>query len=365
MRELKAYGVRLWQKIYLNDSWISLFVAVLIIGLVLFIGWDNNKLIPPFPKARFHYQSSSPLSFMSNWDGPNYLWIARHGYTSSFYASFFPLYPLLIKAFYFIFRSYLYAGLILSWVFFAGAIFYFIKILRHLGILAIKQSGLSAASFLVLFPTAVFFVATYTESLFALIALAAVYLTLKKRYWLLPPLMTLIDLTHITGILVVGLITLMLWEQHAKLRQLLSVIGGGLVGLVVFMVYLKVRFNSYLAFVNSQNHVHGWFTHSYLNLIAKLSVLNLVLIVLIILAAFYYWKNRRSFSIYCLLFLLIPIAGRQYGGFNRYVLMAFPVQFMLYEYLNRKKNALPYALVIMAIVWTYTVLQYAAGYIGS
>ncbi len=348
-----------------HDGWLSLFIALCVIGFTLLIGWDNNRLIPPFPIARFHYRSSSPLNFMSNWDGPNYIAIAKHGYMSLFYASFFPLYPLLIKSVSYVLRSYLYSALLISWSCLVGAIYFFIKVLRNLGSLKEKASGLKPAMFLILFPTAVFLTATYTESLFAFITLLAVYLVLKKNYLWVPILMFLISITHITGVFVVVLIAMMLWEQRARIRFIIYELAGGFIGLVVFMAYLKGRFSNAYAFFNSQTKVHGWMLHNYMNLVNKVSLLNILLIVLIVAAAVYYWRRKRSFAIYSLFFLLIPLAGRQYGGFNRYVLMAFPIQFMLFEYFERKKLAYPYVLALMAVIWTYTVLQYAAGYIGS
>ena len=365
MKDIKVKIIKACEFIYKDDVWLSVLIAFTVIGIALFIGWDNNKLIPVFPNPHYHYLSSNPLSFISNWDGPNYLKIARHGYTNYFYTSFFPLYPLLIKAFSYLFNSYLLSALFISWSCFIGAVYFFIKNLRTMGILDENTNGLKPAMFLVLFPTAVFFVATYTESLFAFISLLAIYLTLRKKYLWLPLLMLLVALCHITGVFVVLLIALMLLEQKAKIRYMIMELSGGVLGLLGFMAYLKYRFNNPFAFFSSQTHLHGWFLHSYLSLITKASLLNLVFVVLIILAAIYYWNKKRGFAIYSLLFLLIPIAGKQFGGFNRYVLMAFPIQFMLYEYFKNKKAAYPYVLALMAIVWTYTVLQYAAGYIGS
>ena len=365
IKKIGSRFTRYWELISQNDIWLSLAIASIFIVGALLIGWDNNQTMFVFPVAHYHYLSSNPLSYISNWDGPNYLWIAKHGYTNYFYASFFPLYPLLIRAFTYIFSSYLISALFISWLCFIGSIFFFIKILRTLGSLKVKDNGLSAAMFLVLFPTGVFLIATYTEALFALITLTAMYLTLKNKYSWLPILMLLVTLCHMTGVFVVALIALMLWEQKAKIRYILIEMAGGAIGVFAFMAYLKYRFNNVFAFISSQTHIHGWLSHNYFSLVAQTSIMNLVFIVLILTTTAYYWKKKKSFAIYPLLFLLIPLGGMQYGGFNRYVLMAFPVQFMLFEYFKQRKSAYPYALAAMAVIWTYTVLQYAGGYIGS
>ena len=345
----------MWAYISKRDALLSLCLAIIVIGIVLLIGWDNNKLIPPFPIARYHYHSSNPLKFLSNWDGPNYLHIAIHGYTSKFYASYFPLYPLLIKGLSYIIRSYLMSALLIAWAAFYGTIYFFIKVLRSIGGISSNENGLKAASILVLFPTAVFFVATYTEPLLGVLTLLSMYLVIKRKCLWLPLLMMLATLTHITGVFVVVLICLLLYEQKAKITQWLATMTGGLLGLLAFMAYLKYRFNSYYTFIYSQTHVHGWLSHGYLNLIDKVTLLNIVMIGLIIATAIYYWRqNRKSFAVYALLFLLIPIAGKQYGGFNRYVLMAFPIDFMLVDFFKKNRSAYPYVLALMAVFWTYT-----------
>jgi hypothetical protein len=83
------------------------------------------------------------------------------------------------------------------------------------------------------------------------------------------------------------------------------------------------------------------------------------------LAVIYWWNRKRSFSIYSGLFLLIPFAGGQFGGFARYCLMVFPVQFMLYDYLKDKRVLYPLVIAGFAVGWTYFLLQYAGGYIGG
>jgi hypothetical protein len=57
--------------------------------------------------------------------------------------------------------------------------------------------------------------------------------------------------------------------------------------------------------------------------------------------------------------------GNQFGGFNRYVLVAFPLQFMAYDYLKDKYMIYSLALGGMGIIWAYFTLQYAGGYIGG
>jgi hypothetical protein len=81
----------------------------------------------------------------------------------------------------------------------------------------------------------------------------------------------------------------------------------------------------------------------------------------------YWWKRRKSFAVYSGLYLLIPLVGGQFGGYPRYTLMVFPLQFMLFDYFRDKKFALmpSVVLIFFAIGWAYILLQFAAGYVVS
>jgi hypothetical protein len=351
-----------------HDFLLALVIVTAIVLTALICGWSNNHLIPIYPKAHYHYtqEPHNPLSFMSDWDGPDYLSIAAHGYHNLFQANFFPLYPLAIYLVDLIIRSRLLSALLISWFSLVGAVYFFIKTLKHLGVVSTQKESLQSAFFLLLFPTGIFLIATYTESLFALLSLASIYFSMQRRFFLASILLLLCSACHITGIFTVICCALILYEKREKLRNILFTAFTGCLGLVAYMVYLHVRLGNALAFLKAQKQIHGWFKNGYLGLITNADLLNIVLVILLVTAAVYYFRRGlKSFAIYCLLFLAIPLIGRQYGGFNRYVLMAFPVQFMLYNFFRSRQQLYPYILLLMGIVWTYFTLQYSGGYIGS
>jgi hypothetical protein len=348
-----------------HDMLLALLLAASVIGAGTWLGWYNNKIIPAYANAHFHYLSSNPLSFLSNWDGPDYIAIAQHGYTALMSTSLFPLYPLLVRALYYVVRSYLISALLISWVSFTGAIYFYAKILKQLGLVKAGSSSISALAPFVLFPTAIFFIATYTESLFAFFALASIYYALNRHYVLAGILLLLATMTHVTGLFLVVLDAMILWEEKVPIKRIAITILTGMVGLAIFMTYLYIRYHDALAFVKAQKQGHGWLGADYLRLITSTDVFNILFCILLIAAGVYYWNKRRSLAVYALLFLLIPILGAQWGGFNRYVLMAFPIPLMLYEALKDKRQLYTFILIVSSILWTYTLLQYAAGYIGS
>jgi hypothetical protein len=354
------------RRVFTKDIWLSVTVAVGLIALGLFLGWANNKTIFIAPHDGFHYvvEPHNPLSYFASWDAPDYLSIARHGYTSAFWINWFPLYPLAIHALDYAIPSPLISAFLISWASLVGAIYFYIKIVRRLFKIIDALEPLRAVVFFVLFPTGVFLLAPFTESLYAFLALGAVYYALQKRYLAAGLLSLLCTATHVTGMAVVILVALILLEEKVQLSRVLVAAALGSLGLVSYMVYLAGAYHDPLGFLTAQKDYHEWTHHGYLNLITSISMMNLILIVLLVASGIYWWKRRRSFAIYSLLYLAIPLFGRQYGGFDRYVLMVFPIQFMFYAVYRERRLYQP-IIILFAIAWTYYLLQYSAGYIGS
>jgi len=256
------------------------------------------------------------------------------------------------------------SALLLSWFCFAGAIYFYLKIIKLIFNVTDNEEALRGLLFFILFPAAVFFLATYTEALFAFLALGAIYFALRRNYLAAVAFLLPTTATHLTGILVWILVILILLEQKVHISKVIWTAVIGSLGLVSYMIFLQIHFHDFLAFITSQKH-HGWLQHSYLDILTQAQFFNIVFMLLLVLAAIYWWHRRKSFSVYSLLFLLIPIVGRQYGGFNRYVLMAFPIPLMLYGYLRRKPVGYSLVVALSAIVWAYFLFQYAGGYIGG
>lgn len=364
-KTIDAWGYASKRFIKRHDLALAVCIAIIVICFGSWLGWRNNKIIPGYPFPHFRYNSTDPLRFLANWDGPDYITIAKHGYQRIFDASFFPLYPLLIRLVHYVLPSYLLSALLISWGSFIGVLYFYAKILRHLGIVKTTTNLFYALLLLVLFPTGVFFIATYTESLFAFLALASIYAALKHRPLLCGVLLFFAAITHITGLPLIILDALILWEERLPIVQIASVAGAGVVSIAAYMAYMYSAFRDPLAFVTSQKKIHSWLGHNYYEMLKTTDALNIVFSLLLIASAWYYWNRRRSFSVYSILFLLIPAVGAQWGGFNRYVLAAFPIPIMLYEILKNRRQAYTAVLIVFSILWTLTLLQYAAGYIGS
>ena len=123
------------------------------------------------------------LEMWARWDSGFYLEIAKYGYTynptEQTSAAFFPLYPLLIKLLSFMTTDPVLAGFIVS-----NTCFYIALIILYK--LTLMDFSKVVANrtliYLALFPTSFFFSAVYTESIFLMLILLAVYAGRKQRW---------------------------------------------------------------------------------------------------------------------------------------------------------------------------------------
>lgn len=349
-----------------HDLLLVLCIGVIIICVGSYLGQENNNIVPVSTAVLAHYtaEPNNPLRFLSNWDGPNYIQISQHGYTSTNQTNFFPLYPMIIHLVHAVVDSPLTSAIIVSWASCIGAVYYYLKVIKFLFHIENNVEALKGVLLFILFPSGVFLLATYTESLFAFLALGALYYALKKMYLPAAFFTFLATLTHFNGIFLLVLIVMVLYEQKETVRHIVITAGIGSLGLLCYMDYLFVKYQNPFAFVSAQR-AHGWLQHNYSTLLSELDIVNLLLIVLILIAAYYWWSRRKSFSVYALLYLCIPIFGGQIGGFDRYALMAFPIQFMLFD--RYRDRLLSYAMIlsVSTILWTHYVFLYSGGYIGG
>lgn len=167
---------------------------------------------------------SAPFSAFGNllvgpsarWDSVWYLRIAEHGYgdaRSHAQAAFYPLYPELMRGVGAVVGSPLLAGILVSLACFLAAL-----VLLHR--LAALELGPRAARGTVLlvafFPTAFFFSAVYTESLFLLVSVGAFLAARSGRWALAGALGGLAALTRNSGVLLlVPLVVLFLYGPRS------------------------------------------------------------------------------------------------------------------------------------------------------
>ena len=151
---------------------------------VLFVGFLAVILIgfPPEASNRWKIYSNDFLDLPARWDTGWYLSIATEGY--QYYRSaapdfqqniaFFPAFPMSMRYLSVLLgRQPLWAGVGISIVSFYLALTYFLRLSRDL--LKDEEKAVTAVTLLAAYPFAVFFSAAYTEGLFLLTLMGAVY----------------------------------------------------------------------------------------------------------------------------------------------------------------------------------------------
>jgi hypothetical protein len=355
---------RLASYILSHEYLLALTISIIYIFIGLSIGVEGSQhlALNHAPHAHYNLDKSNKLVFLANWDGADYLKIANHGYFTSFLTGWFPVYPIMIKAIDWIIGSYLFSGLLISWLCLSGAVYYFIKIIKLKLNISSNLEAAKAVLLFLLYPTGFYLICVYTESLFALLSLATIYYALKRRYLLVGLLTMTASATHFNGVFLIAFAALILFEQKLKLRNIAISLLIGSLGLIAYMIFLFSKYAKPLAFFSAQKQ-HGWLHHGLFASLGSIGIFNLMLFLLVLASAVYWWKSRRSFSFYSLLYLLIPLVGGQFDGFPRYSLMVFPVTFMIYWIVRKRSYAYLVTLSLSSIVWAYLLIKFSAGYI--
>lgn len=366
LNNVKSFLLKTCNLIIKNEFLLAFLVGFIIISVGVFLGWENNKVVPTNPDTKAHYtkELDNHLSFLSNWDGPIYLRIANQGYRSVNDTAFFPLYPTIINLLTKVVKQPLYEALVASWVSLIGAIYFYIKIFKKLYKSIDNIEALRGVYYFLLFPASVVLIATYTESLFAFLSLGAIYFVLKKRYLTSALFAMFATATHINGVFVLALVIMIALEQRAKITSIVKTAVIGSLGLLSYMIYLFYRFSDPFEFINGQK-TNGWLHSDYIHrLINSFNVFDVGFLVLLVLTILYWWGRKKSFAIYSFLYLCIPLIGGQFTGFGRYIIMVFPLHLMLYDRIRNNKFAYSLSIALFAIFWSYFLLQFSGGYTG-
>lgn len=296
------------------------------------------------------------------WDGGFFQDIAKTGYheppNSAFggklvRTAFFPLYPFLIRHLGNTFDDYQLAQRLISIVSIFLAVVFFYKLLR---LDEDEDVSIKAITYFLLFPASFFFIAGYSEALFLLLLISSFYFARKSNWFLACALGGLATMTRFVGIL---LVIPVLYEYLVQIKFNFSKIKLDILslllipfGLGIYMWYLAKTFHDPLLFIHIEN---SWDKKLTLNIFAtfvkqfgyllKFNLYDSQYIQTIgeCLSAFFfslftivaYFKLRRSYFVYALAYMLLILLMGNFGSFNRFILLVFPV-FIVWAKLIKK-----------------------------
>lgn len=351
------------------------FVAYLSVPLI------QDSTVPPY-----HIRPDNILLDVlgSRWDTGFYLSIATEGYTHTGVelpsTAFFPLLPLFIRLVSTFTGDPLTAGVLVS----NSALLLAMVLLYRLVWLEDTEAAASRAVwYMLIFPASLFGSAIYSESLFLLGAIGALYLA-RKGYWESAGLFgVLTALTRLMGILVMPLL-LLEWLQQRRTRPpeerpaTWTVLAGLAVplGTLAYMLYLNSAFGEPLAFMQAsaawgrtpqsplvtllelvQRPAEGWLRGLQAgaiqvdNWIDLLFVLAFTAMGVVLLA-----RRRWPEGVFVLLGALLPFSSGLLMSQRRYMWVLFPAFILLAQWGERPWVDRVINLIFIILLGVFTVM---------
>lgn len=269
--------------------------------------------------------------FDTNW----YLKIAQSGYSESDGSTvFFPLYPAFLKFFGFLLGDNLLAGLLVSNAAILGALVLLYKLaVEYFDEKVVRRSMV----YLLLFPTSFFFFAGYTESIFLLMALAAMLAAQRKRWAWAAVFGSLVALTRLQGVLMIIPLFYMWWQQAGKRVWTQAMLLG-------FIPLSSLGFLFYTRLSLMGSYQNAWGTslvEPWMNIWANIArlisgrgslidLLNLLVTLLFGILCVVAWRKiPRAWFLYSAVMLLVPLfnmnSTEPLVSMSRHVLLLFPL----------------------------------------
>jgi hypothetical protein len=293
-------------------------------------------------RAGTHVQESTHqmLAVWGRWDAVHYLDIATQGYQGTDMA-FFPLFPLLIRIVGRLVGNHLIAGILISNASFFFGLLFLYKLLEHEYDRPVARRAIFYIS---IFPSAFFFSAVYTESLFFMLTVASFYYMRAHRWWLAGIIGFFAAMTRVEGVL---LAVPFLIEWYAQYKPKLAtgfraLLAGALIplGLMVYMTYLWVLRADPLYFSHVQVNWNRHFAPpwvSIINAFEKIAhatqgqtvanqVFEITFTALMLGVLVGGWRRLRpSYIAYMALSILIPMSTSSLMSMPRFALVLFPM----------------------------------------
>lgn len=321
------------------------------------------------------------IHMFNRWDSSNYIEIARNWYPDTgenrILIVFLPLYPLLIRLLTFDFSyANLVALIISNTASLIGAIYLYKLVKLDYG----DDDAFRSVLYFSIFPTAYFFCAIYTESLFLLFVISSFYYTRKSKWMFAGILGMLASLTRIFGIVLFpALLIEYLNQKKWKLGEIKSDVMSLFiipVGSGIYLLLNYVVFNDFLAFIHIQKEnwfqsfsnpvktmINSYGTISWATFPDVITIgyaqigFSLLGIAVIVWSVF---NLRPSYTIYSFITWFIATSTSFAISIPRYVLMIFPV-FIFFSIMGRKELANYLIFLFCSILLTIFTIWFSMG----
>jgi Mannosyltransferase (PIG-V) len=236
--------------------WIAL--SRIVAGVVV-----GHAAVVLFPQSVLHTRlgtlsNGAWLEVFDRWDARYYLTIATHGYPAHApgVRAFFPGYPLVVQVVHVLTGGLLtfpQAACLVSMTAFiaAAGLLYRLVASRFTA-----RTALISTLLFCWFPTSVFFLAPYSEALFALEILVVATLVDKGRWWWAALVAGYASATSPESVALTGALVVAALVAHRSLRRTVGYALVGSFGAVAYVAFLGLRFGKPLAFADALPGFH-------------------------------------------------------------------------------------------------------------
>lgn len=386
-----------WQKWatafkHIFPVYLAIHLALFVISCLAFLFVTKDFSGQTWPVATLWKQ-------WQHWDSNFYLEIVTKGYRTLQHMAFFPLYPLLIRGLSFITHNPLISGLLISN---AAELVMFVVLYRLVEEEFDGNRAFYTVLYFAIFPTAFFFSAVYTESLFLCLSTLTLYQIRRGRWGYAALCAGLASFTRPDGMFLLVPFCYeyfyRLWQsQQFSWKEILGLVKkirwdilfglGFLGGVALVVAYGLYRYHDPLAFVHAHKYwsramrVPGWgiletmwviLHHGLLNFLSMRSSIDLgtdlFMLVMIVLCFVGPWKLPKDmwgYALYALTlylyFQLFPVAN-QYPleSMSRFVLEIFPAFILLSGLSKYRSFSLSYCMVAGSLFF-FLLTQFLTG----
>jgi hypothetical protein len=341
------------------DAGVAL-LATRIVGKA--IGFVVIVLVPPVGPRPFEmpFEHVKFAETFAAWDSGWYFGIAQRGYyfdpDGQSSIPFFPLYPLLMRIAAWPFggtdRSLWLAGIVISYVSFFVALVLLHRLTERF--VGTREAARRTVLYVAVFPFSYFFSRVYTESLFLLVTVAAVYAAFSSRWRLAGFFGALAALTRPNGLLIIVPLGILALQTGASWRERLRHVSPLIAvpsALGLYCCYVYSLTGDAFAWLDAQKHWgysignRPWATlqqlletletrgiYSYLvaereGIYASLHAS--VALTFIALTPSVFSRLGIALGSYVAVSLLVPLSGNALEGLGRYAATMFPVFILL------------------------------------
>lgn len=320
-------------------------------------------------------KNTNLVNLHAQWDSFWYQDIATNGYhlnESNTLSNivFFPVYPALIYLFSAVLGlEVVLAGWVISIASLIGAVFVFYKLVKEFHPELDPETPIF---YLLIFPTAFFLNAVYTESLFLMLSLLTFYYAFKGKFWQAGAFGLLASLTRVTGVLLFLPVAYEYFRQ-TPYKEWIKIKALSLLliplGTFVFFGYHYVKFGDFFLFLKVES---AWgrafvFNKEHFSALTNSARANLIIdfgfgVFAAAMSIIVFKKRWIAYGLYVIATIVVAISSGSLMSIGRYILVLFPIYIMLANISLKNKQFEKLYTLVSILLFGLNITLFVNGY---